>query len=238
MINELIVMRLRKHIDDTEEAEIKATIFYVWMGVVLPSYCHVRYSDPLKSRVLSLNNNISRFMTVVRSLLRDLQTPSYQLPHWLHVTKDSIPGIVASLRYWDTQLSHRTVQEMLRRHRQFENSPVDLPNLHLQDIKAEIDDMTDDEVINFGQVQMQMPPPSENEARQEWLTGMRIVMFRMLASGNDKSRRSFQFSNEEAWYGITQCFIPPKVLRARHKSFDELWAGISQLPTQVLKKQV
>ncbi|KAK0444383.1 hypothetical protein EV421DRAFT_1800777 [Armillaria borealis] len=213
MINELIVMRLRKHIDDAEEAEIKATIFYVWMGVVLPSYCHVRY------------------------LLRDLQTPSYQLPHWLHVTKDSIPGIVASLRYWDTQLSHRTVQEMLRRHRQFENSPVNLPNLHLQDIKAEIDDMTDDEVINFGQVQMQMPPPSEKEARQEWLTGMRIMMFRMLASGNDKSRRSSQFSNEEAWYGITQCFIPPKVLRARHKSFDELWAGISQSPTQVLKEQ-
>ncbi|PBK66932.1 hypothetical protein ARMSODRAFT_1020905 [Armillaria solidipes] len=60
----------------------------------------------------------------------------------------------------------------------------------------------------------------------------------MLVSGNDKSRRSSQFSNEEAWYsGITQCFIPPKVLRARHKSFDELWAGISQSPTQVLKKQ-
>ncbi|SJL02426.1 uncharacterized protein ARMOST_05753 [Armillaria ostoyae] len=77
----------------------------------------------------------------------------------------------------------------------------------------------------------------ENEARQEWLTGMRIMMFRMLASGNNKSRCSSQFSNEEAWYGITQCFIPPKVLRARHKSIDELWAGISQSPTQVLKKQ-
>ncbi|KAK0243185.1 hypothetical protein EDD85DRAFT_814167 [Armillaria nabsnona] len=218
MINELIVMRLRKHIDDAEEAEIKATIFYVWMGVVLPPYCHVR------------------FMNVVKSLLRDLQTSSYQLPHWLHVAKDSIPGIVASLRYWDTQLSHRTVPEMLRRHRQFENSPVNPPKLKLQDIKAEIDGMTDDEVINFGQVQMQMPP-SEKEALQEWLTGMRIMMFRMLASGNEQGRRSSQFFNEEAWYGITQCFIPPKVLRTRHKSFDELWAGISQSPTQVLKKQ-
>ncbi|KAK0230370.1 hypothetical protein IW262DRAFT_397327 [Armillaria fumosa] len=219
MINELIMMPLRKHTDGAEEAEIKATIFYVWMGVVLPPYCNVR------------------FLNVVKSLLKDLQTSSYRLPHWLHVTKDSIPGIVASLRYWDAQLSHRTVQEMLRQHRQFENAPVNFSDSKLQDIKAEIDNMTDDEVINFGQVQMQIPPPSEKKARQEWLTGMRIMMFRLLASGNDKGRRSSQFSKEEAWYRITQCFIPPKVLRARHKSFDELWAGITQSATQVLKKQ-
>ncbi|KAK0461719.1 uncharacterized protein EV420DRAFT_1526820 [Desarmillaria tabescens] len=218
MINELIVMQLCKRTDGIEKAEIKATIFYVWMGVALPSYCHVR------------------FMNIVKSLLRNLQTPSYQLPHWLHVTKDSIPGIVTSLRYWDTQLSQRTVQEMLHRHRQFENSPISLPNLNLQDIKAEIDTMTDDEIIDFGHVQMQMSPPSEKEARQEWLMGIRIMMFRMLASGNE-GRRSSQFSTEEAWYGITQCFLPPKVLRSRHESFDKLWASISQSPSQALKKQ-
>ncbi|KAK0206934.1 hypothetical protein DFS33DRAFT_1317984 [Desarmillaria ectypa] len=218
MINDLVVMRLHKQINVIEEAEIKATIFYVWMGVTLPSYCYVR------------------FMNVVKSLLRDLQTSSCQLPHWLHVTKDSIPGIVSSLRYWDTQLSRRTVREMLRRHRQFKNSPVNIPNLNLQDIKAEIDGMTDDEIINFGQVQMQIPPPSEKEARHEWLMGMRIMMFRVLASGNE-GRRSSQFSIEEAWYGITQCFLPPKVLRPRHKSFGKLWASISQSPSQILKKQ-
>ncbi|KAG7447536.1 uncharacterized protein BT62DRAFT_1060778 [Guyanagaster necrorhizus] len=218
MIDELITMRLYKRDDGVQETEIKATIFYVWMGVALPSYCHVR------------------FMNTVKFLLRELQTSSCRLPRWLHVTKDSIPGIVASLRYWDTQLSFQTVQEMLRRHRRFERRPVNLPNLHLKDIKAGIDDMTDEEVFKFGQMQLHMSPPSKKEARQEWLSGMRLMMFEILASGND-GRRSAQFSVEEAWYGITQCFIPPKVLRYRHEAFDELWASVLRSPSQNLKKQ-
>ncbi|KAK0461720.1 uncharacterized protein EV420DRAFT_124965 [Desarmillaria tabescens] len=97
MVEELIALRERAH-DELEEVEIKATLLYIWMGAIIPSYCHVR------------------FLKLVRSLLRDLSTSSFQPPHWLHVTEDSIPGIIVSLKFWLTQLSRETVQEMIHHH--------------------------------------------------------------------------------------------------------------------------
>ncbi|KAK0491418.1 hypothetical protein IW261DRAFT_1621216 [Armillaria novae-zelandiae] len=69
MVEELIHLRERAH-DELEEVEIKATLLYIWMGVIIPSYCHAR----------------------CRGLfLRDLSTSSFQPPQSLHVAADSIP---------------------------------------------------------------------------------------------------------------------------------------------------
>ncbi|SJL02420.1 uncharacterized protein ARMOST_05747 [Armillaria ostoyae] len=216
MIDQLMEMRMRKNINKVEQTEIKATIFYIWMGFILPAYCH------------------DRFLNVVKSLLADLQMSSYRPPSWLHVTTDSIPGIIASLKYWETQLSHRTVGEMIYHHRQAQNGPNTYSDPEA--IKAAIDDMDDEQVVEFAQGNLRMSAPTEVQARRKWLAGIRLMMLQTASAGT-QGRVSSQYPKEEKWYNITQCFIPPGILRTRHKSFDRLWDGISQSASQSLKKQ-
>ncbi len=54
MIEELIHLRERAH-DEVEEVEIKATLLYIWMGAIIPSYCHARCVRRLV-KVTHLNN--------------------------------------------------------------------------------------------------------------------------------------------------------------------------------------
>ncbi|KAK0230371.1 hypothetical protein IW262DRAFT_1337913 [Armillaria fumosa] len=125
MIDQLMEMRMRKNINTVEQAEIKTTIFYLWMGFILPAYCH------------------DRFLNVVKTLLTDLQM-SYRPPCWLHITTDSIPGIIASLKYWETKLSHRTVGEMIYHHCQAQNGPDTYSGP--EGIETAINDMDDEQV--------------------------------------------------------------------------------------------
>ncbi|KAK0434477.1 hypothetical protein EV421DRAFT_1909374 [Armillaria borealis] len=53
--------------DEKEQVEIKATLFYSYVGIVMPDYCH------------------KRFQMVVTELIGNLQRDRPRLPAWLHV---------------------------------------------------------------------------------------------------------------------------------------------------------
>ncbi|TCD70624.1 hypothetical protein EIP91_002655 [Steccherinum ochraceum] len=85
--------------DEDTKLEIMATIVYIYVGDVVPSYC------------------AERFQRVVQRMIKALQQSpqnSSSLPSWLHIDTNAVPGILDSLCYWDTGLGRKTTSDVLK----------------------------------------------------------------------------------------------------------------------------
>ncbi|TCD64567.1 hypothetical protein EIP91_003894 [Steccherinum ochraceum] len=80
-------------------AELLATVLYVYLGVVIPPYCHTRFTE------------------VVNVALVILERQPWRLPPWLHATDRSIAGMLETLTYWSNELEGKVPQGMLDHHR-------------------------------------------------------------------------------------------------------------------------
>ncbi|KAK0441234.1 uncharacterized protein EV420DRAFT_1769052 [Desarmillaria tabescens] len=192
---------------EEEEAEIKATLFYTYFGVLMPSYCH------------------HRFQCVVKRLINGLQATPPIIPAWIHADAGAIPKIVRSLTFWQDGLSGKTVDGMLARHvfglhTQKVEPNQDLPPevmtkygaRDLRELKLERaihirDVMTDEEVIQLFRGTFAQPAMCKDvEAGTGWV--------------------SLNAHREEKWYNKTSVFIPPASLLRRHDGFERIWKTI------------
>ncbi|PBL02982.1 hypothetical protein ARMGADRAFT_1110668 [Armillaria gallica] len=107
---------------------------------------------------------------------------------------------------------------MIYHHCQAQNGPNTYSDPEA--IKAAIDDMDDDQVTEFAQGNLRMSAPTEVQAQRKWLAVIRVMMLKTASAGTQG-----------------RCFVPPEILRTRHKAFDPLWDGISRSASQSLKKQ-
>jgi hypothetical protein len=175
-----------------------------------------------------------RLQRVITLLMSSLSRSPPDLPSWLHVSVDSIPGILDALSYWSTfGPDIMTVRKMqgIRQHNPNGQHMEVLRNpnvsaaykqaveLHLRDLKEEIAHVYDS-----------TPPSKRNSIRVGWAQlgreGARKVrknreqmiegMLQMRLEGNGPAR----MQHERLWYDIAGVFIPPKALWSRHPGFE------------------
>ncbi|SJK99726.1 uncharacterized protein ARMOST_03037 [Armillaria ostoyae] len=228
LIEDLILMRSQEE-NKLKEAEIKATILYTWTGFIMPAYCQ------------------TRFKKIVKALLKRLQESPPNLPAWIYITQETIPGIIDALKYWDTKISQKNTKDMLRHlartartpaeHSQFLNSPgmasnfLDTYHKRQEEKREQLKNFVDvglseEQVIDMASKFMPRPIPRDPQRRKKWLADGRAAVVNLLledkGDGQTKAQRN-EFILEEGWYELTQCFVPPAILRSRHDGFDELW---------------
>jgi len=102
----LLEQLIKGDIDEDAKVEIKAAVFYTFIGIVVPLYCHRRFHDTVKSAITNLQQN-----------------PPL-LPPWLHVVDESMPAILSALKHWDTALTHKTVRGILEHHQKDETADM------------------------------------------------------------------------------------------------------------------
>lgn len=82
-------------------------------------------------------------MDVVKDLQTRLTADPADLPSWLHIQPESVPGIMSSLKYWETSLDKKTIKGSLAMHKapdgpsQIEKT---VPALRLQNEKKKADE--------------------------------------------------------------------------------------------------
>ncbi|PBK94360.1 hypothetical protein ARMGADRAFT_1062580 [Armillaria gallica] len=218
---------------EEDEAEIKATLFYTYF------WCpHALVLSPQVS-IISLSPQMlahprSRFQSVVKRLINELQATPLTVPAWIHVDAGAIQRIVRSLTFWRDGLSGKTVDGMLAHHvfslhtQKVEPTP-DLPpdvmakygDRDLRGLKHERaihigDVMSDDEVIQLVGRTFAQPCPRQSDpfGRDIWLGKARTGWV------------SLNAHREEKWYNKMSVFIPPTILLKRHDDFERVWKTI------------
>lgn len=81
--------------EPTMRDEIKATLMYMFLAPVMPSYCH-RWCVLHHLHVVrhSMVRSLRKVMEDVRARL---STDTPNLPEWLHIDRDAIPGVLRTL---------------------------------------------------------------------------------------------------------------------------------------------
>ncbi|PBL04096.1 hypothetical protein ARMGADRAFT_1022590 [Armillaria gallica] len=185
LIEDLILMRSQEE-SKLKEAEIKATILYTWTGFIVPAYCQT-------------------FKKIVKALLKRLQESPPNLPAWIYITQETIPGIIDALRYWDTKIFQKNTKDMLRHlartartpaeHSQFLNSPGMASNF------------------------LDTYHKRQEEKREQLLCGRGIVRGASDRYGEDPQRR-------KKWLADGRAAVVNLLLEDKgdgHGGFDELW---------------
>ncbi|KAK0204498.1 hypothetical protein DFS33DRAFT_1382374 [Desarmillaria ectypa] len=245
LIEGLISMRSQEE-NKLEEAEIKATILDMWTGFIMPAYCQTWYVTR-ESLVCEYSLRPSRFKKIVTALLKRLQESPPNLPAWIYITEETIPGIIDALKYWDIKTSHRNTKDMLHHlartartpveHSQFLNSPGMVSNFldtyyKLQEKREQLNDFVDvglseEQAIDMASKIMPRPMSRDPQWRKKWLANecasVVNLLFEDKGDGQTRAHQRNELIIEEDWYQPTQCFIPPAILRSRHEGFDELW---------------
>ncbi|TCD64576.1 hypothetical protein EIP91_003904 [Steccherinum ochraceum] len=233
------LLRKEGSYDQETVIEIKATIFYTFLGVIVPPYCH------------------RRFHALVKNVIERLQQSPPLLPAWIHVNADSIPGILRSLHHWDAGLANKTTKEMLRYHNSWEGPKDILKDALASEAGAGYREMkeqrqkeseeivsrkTDDQVISFfqpmGRTQGFDPCPGLDKpvTRKLWLDIAREGMVKWLMGELDDEEDDIGsdagdiFQSEMKWYEKTRTFVPPAVLRKRYDGLNEAWSSIRRSP--------
>ncbi|KAK0437373.1 hypothetical protein EV421DRAFT_1828683 [Armillaria borealis] len=210
---------------EEDEAEIKATLFYTYFGILMPSYCH------------------HRFQSVVKRLINGFQATPLIVPAWIHVDAGAVPRIVRSLTFWRDGLSDKTVDGMLSCH-VFGSNPNFPPEImtkygdrHLQELKHERviyirDVMTDEEVIQLVGKTFAQPCPRRSDplSRDKWLGKARQCVYKAMCKDVESGTgwASLNAHREEKWYNKMFVFIPPTILLKRHDGLERVWKSIRE----------
>ncbi|KAF9026023.1 hypothetical protein BDZ89DRAFT_1067865 [Hymenopellis radicata] len=220
--------------NEIKEAELKMTLLSIWMGLIMPSYCYIRLKKTIKA------------------LLNRLQSSPIQLPDWIYVVSASVPAIVASLKYWDTELGNKTAKELMAKRHNIEFSKDILQDASMslnwkkdmaakteaknEQIKMHIDMTMDDaQVIQLTRASMR------THERKEWLDKARKVLYDMMVKldegENLGTRGPASLLQEEAYHRTLGGFVPPSILRSRTAELDTLWTAVrgGEAPPDVIR---
>ncbi|KII91875.1 hypothetical protein PLICRDRAFT_157310 [Plicaturopsis crispa FD-325 SS-3] len=204
--------------DAVSQVEIKATIFYTYLGVVLPSYCHER----LRAVMLDIK---ARLLTDTPQLRR--------LPAWIHVDSESIPALLVIIDKWvsarkSTQLTlmHHIV-ETAGSSMDILDNPAISPEYRermksnrdrqRQQISEYIDTLDDAQMRAMGLIQ-----PGETLAQgRNLLNSRREAVIDVMLKAHLDGNVTAKMDSEQKWYETTKAFLPPSELWSRHPGFDK-----------------
>ncbi|KAI0357689.1 hypothetical protein OH77DRAFT_1502792 [Trametes cingulata] len=208
--------------DAATRIEIKATLMYMFLAAVMPSYCY------------------DRLLGVMRDLQQRLTTDSTpDLPSWIHLNKDAIPAVLHTLHYWLT--TEKSTKQMLAHH--IHQNPDALRReqelMVMQTGSAALQRLMDDSVREqrreleesirsmSDEMLMDLPfvPPGTSPAEA------RKLVERNMDSLVDTLQSSYALKGrikglEELWYEKTKVCMPPKELRSRHPGFEKAWERV------------
>ncbi|TFK84367.1 hypothetical protein K466DRAFT_625040 [Polyporus arcularius HHB13444] len=197
--------------------EIKATLMYIYCGVVMPSYCYARLQG------------------LLRDLRRRLALPNPDLPFRVHVAPDTVPAILAVLDLWVN--SSKSTKKMLDTHQNMDNldgagiprdtflssaSPEFRKALEAgraakrQGIKEDWLNMSDAALLEFGKVG---GLATVSEARNKVLEDIESIVDQVEKLSLGGNTHTY----EANWYNILKVFLPPPELRGRHPEFSVAW---------------
>ncbi|KAL0952807.1 hypothetical protein HGRIS_007032 [Hohenbuehelia grisea] len=75
---------------DEDRLEVQTTLFYSYVGWVLPSYCE------------------KRLMSAIHSLITGLAQSPHKLPEWIHLNQAAVQPVLRTLRFWYTDKTMKT----------------------------------------------------------------------------------------------------------------------------------
>ncbi|KAJ7708983.1 hypothetical protein B0H17DRAFT_1124763 [Mycena rosella] len=203
-------------------AEILATMFYTFAGVVMPEYCYSRLEKVMQDFKLSLTDN------------------GPELPSWIHVDSTAIAPINSALDFWLSVPKKFTVEKILKAHTP--TSPagilklVDMPNIseefraglrariadHRKEVMEMIEAMSDQQRRSMG---LTGPGPNASaEEKKRFKIRAKGVMDSML---EDVMNNNGNMNFERYWYEQVKVFVPPPKLWSRHVGM-ELFPAMSQ----------
>lgn len=172
-----------------------------------------------------------------------LSTDIPNLPEWLHLDRDAIPGVLRTLNYWLT--IKKSTKTMLASH-QHQNAEASQQAMELvalqtgnqalqrkiEETKAEqrremeesLRAMTDDMIMDFPFV-----PPGASPGQARALLEQNIdSLVDTLQESYTKGRIT---GYEEIWYERTKVFLPPWAFRPFHDGFVDAWEQIKNPPS-------
>ncbi|KDR73934.1 hypothetical protein GALMADRAFT_250621 [Galerina marginata CBS 339.88] len=195
--------------------EIQATLVYVYVGWIIPSYCH------------------ARLMAICASTKSSLLASPPDLPSWLHVDKNSIKPIIRALDFWMTEktvtasrllnsMTHRSGTENLKLLLR-SNHPGVSESLRSQrvDARRALKTLSDEFLASIAR---SLRWPNSSSASPKVLRKMLeqnkedVVDYLVLAQF-DKNME-LGLSLEAEWYAEVDAFVPPAGLLDRHPGFD------------------
>lgn len=172
-----------------------------------------------------------------------LSTDTPNLPEWLHLDRDAIPGVLRILNYWLT--TKKSTKTMLASH-QHQNAEASQQAMELialqtgnqalqrkiEESKAEqrremeesLRSMTDDMIMDFPFV----PPGASPSQARALLEKNMDSLVDTLAESYTKGRIT---GYEEIWYERTKVFLPPWPFRPFHNGFVDGWEQIKHPPS-------
>ncbi|KAH8101271.1 hypothetical protein BXZ70DRAFT_1007652 [Cristinia sonorae] len=215
-----------------ERLEIVATIFYVFIGVLMPPYCHERLTKFLLRLGYLGCADSSCFWFAVSSQV-----------HASH--SEAIPGILNSLNHWNTALNEKTVRGLLEHQngnrtlvsRQTEeylsrvaSTPIHDTFEYDKQVRT-VESWTEDRLLEYAEVMVgPCPHHARNDPikRKEWLQKVRPMAIEALRRSSPDRRPEDYLANdpfelESKWYSKMRVFLPPPILRSADEGFEEPW---------------
>ncbi|GBE90098.1 hypothetical protein BKA93DRAFT_457437 [Sparassis latifolia] len=206
-------------------AEMKATLFYTYVGIAMPEYCHERLQNVIKDLQSRLSERPSRF------------------PSWIHVDTEAVPGILEALKVWSTIADNTNTAQMLAAHHPISagKSPLDFlddPKISPA-YKQMIEKNLADKRLKATEVVRALPPetlekmglvdpgpdatPRQKRLYKECFQGVVDSTLELVFSGTGT------MSVEKMWYDQNKVFLPPPELWSRHPGFEDFAAFKNQL---------
>ncbi|KAJ7750682.1 hypothetical protein DFH07DRAFT_922529 [Mycena maculata] len=198
-------------------AETKATLMYTYGGAIMPPYAHARQQKTIKS------------------LMERLAAVPPRLPPWLHVSRDGIPAIRASLAYWADNTA-KTARDMIAAsggstaketsilqmlqfpgltpsYRAILQARIDRP---LRQINSAVDAWGPDQARAAG-----LNDPAWDDARvMKELKSRRGKIVETLLEEHLSGNAPPRLSGEAVWFQMTRGLVPPKELWPKHPEIE------------------
>ncbi|TFY79515.1 hypothetical protein EWM64_g4494 [Hericium alpestre] len=229
LLNDLI----ENEYDEETIAEIKATIAFVYLAIIIPSYCWDRYQK------------------VVAELRSRLTETPLRLPPWLYVVEDCIPPILEILDFWTKFPEEKSTKAMLSHHHVIDEKEMLLNNPLItgafkdkyhenylerrQEFSELVDAMTEEQLMEIGLAELGKTPEQNKKILAERRDAYLDEAVELMEKGP-----TTQFAYEKEWFKMVQCFMPPRQLRKRHPGFSQLFKGVMEhkKPTKGLLQKV
>ncbi|RDX52493.1 hypothetical protein OH76DRAFT_161993 [Lentinus brumalis] len=207
--------------DAIARAEIKATLMYMFCGVVMPPYC------------------FDRLTRLFRGLSARLSSTDWALPTWIRLDTHTAISVVRSLEYWLS--ASKSARKMLARH---EIAPpgtllpaLDHPIWKQPELRRLLERRVAEERQVVKRTLLNMPheqlvpmlvdagivlsPVSPTAAREALLNNMDSLIHKEYVRQFGE-RRTFEME----CYMTTKAFLPPEELRSRHPDLDSAWQHV------------
>ncbi|KAF8876824.1 hypothetical protein BD779DRAFT_1695306 [Infundibulicybe gibba] len=194
--------------DATEKAEILTTIFYIYVAVVMPSYCE------------------RRLLSTMKDLMDRLVNVPPRLPTWMHVNSEAIDPIMEILHFG---LVYRLpgTHNLDTKNNPLKKALFDGTSGVYMDAVKESQALRRQEALevlaNEPPEELEMlgltPPPhsASAQAKREYEERKERIVDALVEISKDGAG---DVRIEKVWYQRTKVFMPPKALWSRHPQFE------------------